>query len=339
MRAGSSDGNQGDGGTPQSRRRPVDLDDIDRQLCQLLADDPTLSRRELGLAVGLTDETISARLRWLRDRNVIATTITVDWEAAGYRAAAILRCTIRQGDPSRAVAAALSARHVVFVALTTGCCDLVIALLGVDMPALRAEIAGLRTQMPDVRVVSTDVVVDVPLYDTRTHTLPVVPWSADELPAPNVALDDIDRKLISTLAVAGDESLRSIARRLEVSDATVRSRLQRLVDAGLLRMVTARDPIAFGDLNDHALAFVSLENTGAIEQLPAIKNVSAVYATLSSADVVVTLGAANTHSMARTLARDLRRVDGVRDIQVAHILTVLRHRTHLVRLVDHAAGT
>lgn len=324
---------------PQGHRRPVELDDIDRQLCQLLADDPNLSRRELGLAVGLTDETISARLRWMRERNVIATTIVVDWEAAGYQAGAILRCTVRTREPGRAVAAALSAKHVVFVALTTGCCDLVVALLGVDMSSLRAEIAQLRSQMPDVSVTSTDLVVDVPLYDTRTHTLPVVAWSADELPSPSIPLDDIDRKLISTLAVNGDESLRSIARRLEVSDATVRSRLQRLVDAGLLRLVTARDPIAYGDLNDHAIAFISLDDAAAIERLPPLDNISAVYATLSSSDAVVTLGAPDSHSMARTLARDLRRVDGVRDLQVAHIVTVLRHRTHLVRLVDRAVDT
>lgn len=319
------------------RRHPADLDDIDRQLCRLLADDPDLSRRELGAAVGLTDETISARLRSMRHQNVIATTVAVDWQEAGYGAGAILCCVVRHGDIGRAAAPALASTNVVYTASATGCCDLVIALLAVNLVGLRSEIARLRSLMVDVDVVSTAVVVDVLKYNPMTHTLPVAPWSTDELPNPSVVLDDIDRALVGMLAVAGDQSLRAIARRLQVSDATVRSRLRRLEDANLIRVVTARDPIAFGDLNAHALAFLSLDRPAVLDEIARLPTVQSAYATAAGSDAVLALATANEHELSRTLTRDMRRADGVISIRVAHIVTVLRHRTHLVRLVPRAA--
>jgi DNA-binding Lrp family transcriptional regulator len=315
------------------RRRLADLDDVDRQLCRLLADDPNLSRRELGATIGLTDETISARLRILRQKNVIATTVAIDWQAAGYGAGAILRCVVRGDDLVRAAQPAMSMDNVVFTAVTSGCCDLVVALLAVDLAELRSTIAQLRARMAHVHVNGTDIVTDVISYNASTHTLPVEAWSADELPNPALTLDDTDRALIKLLAVAGDDSNRAIARSLGVSDATVRSRLRRLEDSNLMRVVTARDPIAFGDLTAHALAFLSLDDPAALSRLAKLPAVQACYATIAGSDGVVALGAADEQELSRVLTRDLRRDVGVPCVQVAHVVTVLRHRTHLVRLV------
>lgn len=316
------------------RRHAATLDAIDRRLCEILADNPHATRRELAQAVGVTDDTVTIRLRSLRQQNVIATTVVVDWQAAGFQAAAILRCTVRDDDPIRAVRPVLNWPRVAYVGLTTGCCDLVIAVLAADLGELRNLVAELRTACPAIEPHGVDMVIDAPFYNPRSHTLPIVSWSPEEFPNPVIELDDLDRALIRLLSTAGDESNRELARRLRVSDATIRTRLRRLEDANLVRVVTARDPIAYGDLTAHALCFVDLVNTDALAELANVPGIQSCYTSVAASDAVVVLAASNETELAKVITRDVRRIHGVSTLEVAHVVSILQHRTHLGRLVD-----
>jgi Lrp/AsnC family transcriptional regulator for asnA, asnC and gidA len=60
------------------------------------------------------------------------------------------------------------------------------------------------------------------------------------------ALDDIDAAIIEELYAAPRIAFREIARRVDVSEATVRSRVRRLEEAGVLRFTAFVDPSGFG---------------------------------------------------------------------------------------------
>ena len=74
----------------------IELDDINRDLIDLLQDDARLSYRELGERIGLSPPAIAERVRKLEDAGVITGyRAVVNYEALGYP----LLCIIRIGAP------------------------------------------------------------------------------------------------------------------------------------------------------------------------------------------------------------------------------------------------
>jgi len=61
-----------------------------------------------------------------------------------------------------------------------------------------------------------------------------------------IRLDDIDRMIVQLLQQDGRLSNRDVARRVGVSEGTVRIRLKRLESHGLFKLVVLREPLAFG---------------------------------------------------------------------------------------------
>ncbi|WP_461211562.1 Lrp/AsnC family transcriptional regulator [Desulfocurvus sp. DL9XJH121] len=60
-----------------------------------------------------------------------------------------------------------------------------------------------------------------------------------------LVLDEIDRGIIQELQVNGRESYKSIARKLGVSDGTVRLRTERMIRLGYLRISASVNPLFF----------------------------------------------------------------------------------------------
>ncbi len=59
-------------------------------------------------------------------------------------------------------------------------------------------------------------------------------------------LDDLDRRLIAALQANGREPFRPLAGRLGVSEATIRNRYARLVEAGVLQVTAVTNPLGMG---------------------------------------------------------------------------------------------
>jgi DNA-binding Lrp family transcriptional regulator len=313
-----------------ARRPRQHLDDVDRQLCQVLMAEPRSSVRDLAAHAGVTNETVTSRLRRLRESNVLALTVVVDSETAGYKAGAVVRI-----KAPRPAAALLQERFAAggaaqFIAVAIGACDLVVSILGVDLAGVRATLRSAVRGVDNARVVGVDVVTGVLAYDTNALTLPIRPWSPGALPAPDPPLDELDCALIEQLSVAGHESNREIARRLEVSDATVRSRIRRLEDGGLMRLVAGVDPVAAGERRLFAMVFVSLDDESAIAALMPRATVVTGVTTIGAADLVLQIGGRSVHEVSGFVA-ELASVAGVRDVAVAYLTDVVLHHNHLAR--------
>lgn len=311
-----------------------EIDETDRLLCGLLAADPRTSNRSLAAAVGLTDETVAARLRRLRDDAVLATTVVVDAGVAGYEVEAIVRVSVR-GQPFRDIVDGL-AESPCALAITemSGCCDGVISAVAGDLGELREFVTGSIRALPGV----SDLSVDLVTADLKTPeaivTLPIPEWDPDDLPAPRVDLDDLDRNLIRELIRDGHLSNTEIARRVNVSDATVRRRVQQLEDSGLVRVVAAIDPVVTGDVS--AVAFAFLETSGlhdrTVAELRDRSDVLTAYSTLGSADIVLLIGSSNDNALAAMASHDLAALPGVQGATMAFGSEVLHHRGYLTRL-------
>ena len=65
-------------------------------------------------------------------------------------------------------------------------------------------------------------------------------------PMPPVVLDNISKRIIEQLQQDGRRPYAAIAKAVGLSEAAVRQRVQRLIDAGVMQIVAVTDPLTLG---------------------------------------------------------------------------------------------
>jgi Lrp/AsnC family transcriptional regulator, regulator for asnA, asnC and gidA len=129
-------------------------------------------------------------------------------------------------------------------------------------------------------------------------------------------LDALDRSILAALQLDGRRAFRVIARDLEVSEGTVRTRVRKLEESGVLRILAFVDPLKLGDA---VIAVLNVRVASASHE--------AVAATLSGWDEVSyvssVLGPYDLSVQAMTaavpelweLARRIEALDGVTSVE------------------------
>jgi DNA-binding Lrp family transcriptional regulator len=126
-------------------------------------------------------------------------------------------------------------------------------------------------------------------------------------------IDELDRLIAERCGHDGRESLRSLARALDVSEATVSARLQRLEQQGKMRVVAITDFEAFG--YDHlAFVMVTVECRPPLtvaEELASLPSAVTVAVTSGRRQVVVVALARSRVELARVVGSEIPAVAGV----------------------------
>jgi DNA-binding Lrp family transcriptional regulator len=311
------------------------LDEVDRRLVDVLRADPRASNRSIAEAVGVTDETVAARLKRMLDTGAMAMTVVVDWLAAGYTAHAIARVRFTGVSTAEAVKPLFDVDGVFAVSETTGVADAVLHLLAPDVLGLQQLIDTHLRPLDGLSHLSVDIVSDTCKQSLGISTLPMPAWSPSSFPAPVVALDELDERILVEVAADGHESNRELARRLGVSDGTIRARLGRMVSAGLVRVVVMVDPITTADVGAVAHVFFSLDGPPdpLLDQLLPDPRVPTVTRCVGAYDVQAIVDAETPDELHARVSRELRTVPGVRSIDLGVVVDVPLHRAHLGRLL------
>lgn len=127
------------------------------------------------------------------------------------------------------------------------------------------------------------------------------------------ALDELDRAIIHELEHDGRTSFREISRTLNVSEATVRARYHRLVEAGLLRIVAFSDPEAYSK-SRLALVFLKVapeQHAAVVKTLAGHDEVSYVSTVLGPFDVFAQVLVADDPALWTFLQEVVRPMAGV----------------------------
>lgn len=313
----------------------VQLDELDTALLTMLADEPRMSNVSLARQAGVTDETVATRLRKLLQAGALAMTALIDWEKAGFGAHGIVRVRTAHGSPADAVGPLVSEGSAHLVAATTGACEAVVGLLAPDIGALRAQFVDGVRRLPGVISASMSVVTEALRHDLHATTLPLSGWSSSLLAGSDLGLDELDLKLIDLLVHHAHESNRWLARRLDVSDGTVRSRLQRLEKAGLLRIAAVSDSVTVGVVRSAAFVFVDVvgDDSEVAAGLLRSPNIGTLDRCIGDASLVALATASSENELHSFLSNDVRRMPNVAQVEVATVLEALHHRANLVRLL------
>ncbi|MFB9313823.1 Lrp/AsnC family transcriptional regulator [Nocardioides plantarum] len=128
-------------------------------------------------------------------------------------------------------------------------------------------------------------------------------------PAP---LDDVAKAIIEQLQHDGRQSYASIGKQVGLSEAAVRQRVQKLVDAGVMQIVAVTDPMQLGFARQ---AMIGVNVTGAFEPvadaLAALDEVDYVVVTAGRYDLLAEIVCESDDHLLDLISTRIRAIPGV----------------------------
>jgi Lrp/AsnC family transcriptional regulator, regulator for asnA, asnC and gidA len=128
----------------------------------------------------------------------------------------------------------------------------------------------------------------------------------------DLALDDINKRIIEHLQRDGRTSYAALAKTIGLSEAAVRQRVQRLLDGGMMQIVAVTDPLMLGFARQ---AMVGVKVSGdlrkAAEALAAIPEVDYVVICAGGYDLLAELVCTDDEHLLHLLNEAIRTVPGV----------------------------
>jgi Lrp/AsnC family transcriptional regulator for asnA, asnC and gidA len=142
---------------------------------------------------------------------------------------------------------------------------------------------------------------------------------------PKDELTGLDKKIIEHLQADGRRPFTQIAAALNVSEAAVRARTNRLVERGFLQIVGVADPEKLGF--QQALIGVRCSPGKLLEvadSLAALPEVDYVVITAGRYDILIEAVAEDNEAFLRFLNDRLQQIDGVRDTETFTYLRLVK---------------
>ena len=129
-------------------------------------------------------------------------------------------------------------------------------------------------------------------------------------------LDDVNKAIIRQLQADGRRSYAAIATAVGLSEAAVRQRVQRLLDAGVMQVVAVTDPMQVGFARQ---AMIGIKAEGDLrdvaDKLSALPEVDYVVITAGSFDILVEVVCENDEHLLSLLNDSIRSVPGVHNTE------------------------
>jgi Lrp/AsnC family transcriptional regulator, regulator for asnA, asnC and gidA len=128
----------------------------------------------------------------------------------------------------------------------------------------------------------------------------------------SVPLDDINKAIIAQLQEDGRRSYAAIAGSVGLSEAAVRQRVQRLIDAGVMQVVAVTDPMQLGFARQ---AMIGIRVRGPIEpvadRLAELAEIDYVVITAGHYDILVEAVCESDEHLLEVVSDKIRNLEGV----------------------------
>ena len=137
-------------------------------------------------------------------------------------------------------------------------------------------------------------------------------------------IDSLDEKLIQLLEMDARQSSEAVAKQLKVSPATVRRRIKKLIQRGVLRIVALVDPQKVGFPLIAIIAFdIAHEKADSVIQIladrPEVKYAST---TTGRFDIMTLVRFRSTEELSNFVHKELSNIEGIRDSETFVCLRV-----------------
>ncbi len=142
-------------------------------------------------------------------------------------------------------------------------------------------------------------------------------------PDSKVTIDELDKRIIEQLQQDGRRPYTQIGPAVGLSEAAVRQRVQRLIDAGVMQIVGVTDPKMVGFGRQAMIGLTVEGDTRSIaDALAALDEVVYVVLTAGSLDLLVEVVVEDDEHLLELLNDKIRSIEGVRDTETFMYLRI-----------------
>jgi Lrp/AsnC family transcriptional regulator, regulator for asnA, asnC and gidA len=139
-----------------------------------------------------------------------------------------------------------------------------------------------------------------------------------------LAADSIDRRIIDQLRIDGRRSFGEIGRYVGLSEASVRSRYNRLRKLGIVQVVGMSDAPRLGEVAAHiSIKVRGVTVAGVARQLAGHPEVKFVGAALGAFDLMVDVRCDDNEHLSTFVHETVRRIRGIERLETATVLEVV----------------
>ncbi|MEX5631436.1 Lrp/AsnC family transcriptional regulator [Parafrankia sp. FMc2] len=149
--------------------------------------------------------------------------------------------------------------------------------------------------------------------------------SSGQRQAPEPLLDDINKAIIEQLQQDGRRSYAAMATAVGLSEAAVRQRVQRLLDAGIMQIVAVTDPLRVGFRREAMVGVrVSGDTREVAEELARLPEVDYVVLTAGAFDILIELVAEDDEHLLSLINDQIRALPQVRETETFVYLRLVK---------------
>src|ERR1041385_9247941 len=138
-------------------------------------------------------------------------------------------------------------------------------------------------------------------------------------------LDDINKRIIEQLQRDGRMSYATLAKKIGLSEAAARQRVQRMLDTGVMQIVAVTDPLSLGF---HRQVMIGMKVEGDMrvvaDQIAKISEVDYVVVCAGTYDVLAELVCADDEHLLSLLNDKIRAIPGVRTTETVVYLKLAK---------------
>ena len=142
---------------------------------------------------------------------------------------------------------------------------------------------------------------------------------------PGIVLDEVSKAIIEQLQEDGRRAYATIGKAVGLSEAAVRQRVQRLLDAGVMQIVAVTDPLQVG-FPRQAMIGISCEGDveAVAEKIADMPEVDYVVITAGSFDLLVEVVCEDDDHLLERVSKRIRAVPSVRSTESFVYLKLLK---------------
>ena len=130
-------------------------------------------------------------------------------------------------------------------------------------------------------------------------------------------LDDVSKAIIEQLQIDGRKSYSDIGRAVELSEAAVRQRVQRLTESGVMQIVAVTDPMQLGFYRQAMIGVKTIGDSREIaDAIAAVDAVEYVVLTAGSFDMLAEVVCEDDDSLLELLNGSIRSIPGVVETEI-----------------------
>ncbi|KCZ92142.1 AsnC family transcriptional regulator [Hyphomonas johnsonii MHS-2] len=303
-------------------------DDIDHGIIKALQNDPQVTNKAIASLVGVSESTVAQRIRDMSDNNIMRVVAQRDVYSDGYT----LMCLSdvdTVGDAAGIAARIALLDEAISVSRCIEAPQILVNVRARDRAHLNTILFEKIGSIPGIERIRSNVCMTIIKMESGYGEL-----STSLRTRPLEQMESKYGEITRILLEDGRTSNREIARRLDISEGSVRQRIKKMYDTKQMQLRVVCDPVS---LNQAAIAIVRIASrptrrADAIERLTAHDAVTFVGTMTGAHDLWALVQMQDSAAIADFCDEVVSTLDGIKQYRVTMLIDNFLHRHDLARI-------